>query len=60
MRKISSSVKCSSSIAFRSRADARSWPNGFSTIRRVQPFAPLRRLPSASTIVENATGGTAR
>ena len=38
MRKTSLSAKCSAISAFSSRADARSWPNGFSMISRVQPL----------------------
>ena len=59
MRKISLSEKYSRSFAVSSCADARSWPNGFSTTRRVQPRSSFR-LPSASTIVGKAGGGTAR
>ncbi len=59
MRKISSSVKCSWSRAVSLRADSRSWPNGFSITSRVQPFAE-RRLPSSSTSVSIAAGGTAK
>ena len=36
-----------------------SWPNGFSMISRTQPSV-FRRLPSSSTIVGIAAGGTAR
>ncbi len=59
MRKTSRSSKCSASIAFSSRAEVRSWPNGFSMIRRVQPV-DVRRLPSSATSVGMAAGGTAR
>ncbi len=59
MRKISRSSKCSASMAFSSRAEARSWPNGFSMISRVQPFV-VRRFPSSPTSIGIAAGGTAR
>ena len=38
---------------------ARSWPNGFSMITRVQPSV-LRRFPSCVVITSIAAGGTAR
>src|ERR671930_41019 len=41
MRKTSSSSKCSWITVFSSRAEARSWPKGFSTIRRVHPVGDL-------------------
>ena len=41
-----------------SRAEARSWPNGFSTMSRVQPASPERRSPICSTTVSIALGGT--
>ena len=46
MRKTSFSAKCSPISSVSSRAEARSWPNGFSTIRRVQPSV-VRRSPSS-------------
>src|ERR671922_2858 len=58
MRKTSLSSKCCSTVAFSSRADARSRPNGFSTISLVQPSA-VRRLPSASTTVPKTANGMA-
>ena len=59
MRKTSLSSKCSASSAFSARAEARSWPNGFSMISRTQPSA-ARRSAIALTIVPIALGGTAR
>ena len=46
MRKISSSVNQRCRSSFSSRAESRSWPNGFSTISRTQPsfVAPLADL----------------
>ena len=45
--------------AFSARAEARSWPNGFSTISRIQPSA-ARRSAILLTSVPIALGGTAR
>ena len=58
MRKTSSSVNALEIASFSCLALARSWPNGFSAMIRVQP-AP-RRLPTCSTIDSKALGGTAR
>ena len=46
MRKTSLSSKCSAISSFSARAEARSWPNGFSMISRIQPScgAPLGDL----------------
>ena len=59
MRKISFSSKCWWTRSLSCRALARSWPNGFSTMRRVHPLV-VRALPSAVTIGPKAFGGTAR
>ena len=60
MRKICYSSKCTSSIVFSARAVARSWPNGFSMISRVQPVA---RPPLAERLDDRSGtrhGGTAQ
>ena len=59
MRKTSFSSKCSAISAFSARAEARSWPNGFSMISRVQP-SRVRRSAISLTSVPIALGGTAK
>ena len=58
MRKMWSSSKVWSRIAFSLRADSRSWPNGFSTITRAPSVQP--EAASCSTTLPNSTGGIAR
>jgi hypothetical protein len=58
MRKIAGSGNTAWSTRLSSRADARSRPNGFSTITRAS-FAALD-LPRPSTTVANKLGGMAR
>ena len=60
MRKISSSANQRRTEVVSDRADSRSWPNGFSTITRVQPPSRSRRSPISRSTVSNACGGTAR
>ena len=59
MRKTSFSVKCWAIRWFSSRADSRSWPNGFSMIRRFQPVVE-RSSATFSTSGPIADGGTAK
>ena len=59
MRKISLSGKWRWISSFSSLAEARSRPNGFSTITRVQPSVE-RRSPISWRSVAIASGGTAR
>ena len=58
MRKVLVSGKTDDSVAFSSRADSRSRPNGFSTTTRAPSAAPER--PSSRTTVANRLGGIAR
>jgi len=53
---ITSSAPCS--VWLSARAEVRSWPNGFSTIRRARSLSPV--APSIDTIGSKASGGTAR
>ena len=59
MRKTSSSANQRLIEVVSSRADARSWPKGFSTITRAQP-SRSRRSPTSRITTGNACGGTAR
>ena len=59
MRKTSLSAKCCSIIVLSSRAEARSWPNGFSMTSRVQPVF-VRHAPIAWTTPAIPLGGIAR
>ena len=58
MRKIADSSKTWCSVWLSARADARSRPNGFSTMRRAPLAAP--DLRQAVTTVPNTLGGIAR
>ena len=58
MRKICDSSNTACSLAFRSCAEARSWPNGFSTMTREPGARPI--APIIATTDSNAAGGTAR
>ena len=58
MRKIDDSANCEKRIRFSSRADARSVPNGFSTMTRASFAQP--DAPSCSTTFPKRTGGMAR
>ena len=58
MRKIESSGNTDRATRFSSRAEARSRPNGFSTITRAPSARPAR--PSPSITVSNSEGGIAR
>ena len=58
MRKMCASSKLPSRIRFSSRAEARSWPNGFSTMTRAPAVqSGLRELLDDRP---NSTGGMAR
>jgi hypothetical protein len=58
IRKIRSSGKTARTVSLSSRAEARSWPNGFSTIRRASSARPVS--PSMRTMGPIASGGTDR
>ena len=57
-----SSSKAFSTVWLRARAEARSRPNGFSTMMRVQPLSAWERplLPRCRMISDTADGGTER
>ena len=58
MRKIESSGKTLRATAFSARAEARSRPNGFSTMTRALSASPA--APSPWITVSNRAGGIAR
>jgi hypothetical protein len=58
MRNTCDSLKTASTAWFSVRAEARSVPNGFSTITRASLARPV--LPSTPTTEVNAAGGIAR
>ena len=58
MRKIESSGKAARATRLSSRADARSRPNGFSTMTRACSARPA--APSPLMTVANSAGGMAR
>ena len=58
MRKIESSGNTDRATRLSSRAEARSRPNGFSTITRAPSARPA--LPSISITVAKSAGGIAR
>ena len=58
IRKTWDSSKLFAIVALSARAEARSWPKGFSQMTRAFTLRP--HAPSISTIDGNADGGTAR
>ena len=58
MRKMCASSKLLYRIRLSSRADARSWPNGFSTMTRAPAVHPA--VASCWTTASNRLGGIAR
>ncbi len=58
MRKIASSGNTERSVRLSARAEARSWPNGFSTTTRASSAQPACCSPL--TTVPNRLGGIAR